>query len=189
MRKQCNTCGTSKPLTAFYRSKRGRFGRVAECKLCRVKRNRKRYEEKCEEIKEQARVYRKLNSNVLRMKRRGRYRKASSTVRKTMRECNKRWRDKNRARMADHCLKYLARRRTKTVEDVDRNEIYSRDRGYCYLCGKPIKRKDLELDHVRPLSRGGEHSRANVKATHRRCNRSKGNKLVSELKGRFCVRA
>ena len=37
-----------------------------------------------------------------------------------------------------------------------------------------------ELDHIVPLSRGGDHVRANVRLLCRLCNRLKGNKLDSE---------
>lgn len=46
---------------------------------------------------------------------------------------------------------------------------------YCYLCGKPIdKEKDFNLDHMVPLSRGGQNSPSNWRPTHKGCNSDKG---------------
>lgn len=61
----------------------------------------------------------------------------------------------------------------------------------CALCGKPIDYSlprghpmAYELDEKVPVSRGGSPiDPDNVQATHAICNRKKGNKLESELKG------
>lgn len=46
---------------------------------------------------------------------------------------------------------------------------------FCYLCGKIIqKEKEMSLDHVTPLSRGGSDDEYNWKATHKDCNWKKG---------------
>lgn len=37
---------------------------------------------------------------------------------------------------------------------------------------------DVTLDHIVPLSKGGEDSYDNTQATHYRCNKKKGNKHV-----------
>jgi 5-methylcytosine-specific restriction endonuclease McrA len=42
----------------------------------------------------------------------------------------------------------------------------------CYLCGKTLA-SPIEFDHVIPLARGGRHVLANIKPTHKRCNRVK----------------
>lgn len=60
----------------------------------------------------------------------------------------------------------------------------------CYLCHKPID-KDLRLpnkqaatiDHVIPLSRGGEHVWDNVRPAHAHCNYKKADKLLEEWNG------
>ncbi len=59
------------------------------------------------------------------------------------------------------------------VEDVDRTVVWKRDQGVCYLCGRAADPQQWDLDHVHPLSKGGEHSYANVAVTHPSCNRSK----------------
>jgi 5-methylcytosine-specific restriction endonuclease McrA len=34
--------------------------------------------------------------------------------------------------------------------------------------------REFEVDHVRPIAKGGRHSEDNLQLTHRRCNRKKG---------------
>lgn len=66
------------------------------------------------------------------------------------------------------------------VEDVDPLVVYERDRWRCHLCrkrvGKLIKYphpRSASLDHVVPLSQGGEHSYANTRLAHLVCNLKK----------------
>lgn len=52
----------------------------------------------------------------------------------------------------------------------------------CYLCGDSIT--DLskaEVDHVMPLSKGGEHTIENLSWTHERCNQLKQGDTLPEL--------
>lgn len=50
----------------------------------------------------------------------------------------------------------------------------------CYLCGEPLA-DPVEFDHVIPLARGGHHVLANIKPTHKRCNRRKHTSLPDEF--------
>jgi 5-methylcytosine-specific restriction endonuclease McrA len=60
----------------------------------------------------------------------------------------------------------------------------------CHLCHKPID-KDIRLpnkqaatiDHIIPLSRGGEHILENVRPAHASCNYNKADKLLEEMHG------
>jgi hypothetical protein len=72
-------------------------------------------------------------------------------------------------------------------EDFSRQEIFERDRWRCGLCGKRV-REDLDwpkhgapsIDHVIPLSRGGEHTRQNVQLAHLGCNWSKNGRVAGQ---------
>lgn len=66
-------------------------------------------------------------------------------------------------------------------------EIADRDGWRCGICDKRIPAsakwpdpRSLSLDHVIPVSEGGDHVRANVQAAHFRCNLSKGARAVGE---------
>lgn len=76
-----------------------------------------------------------------------------------------------------------AAKRSNYVEFVSPTVVFERDGYICQLCEESISRDatypDLmspSIDHVIPLSRGGEHSYANTQTAHLRCNISKGNR-------------
>jgi len=66
----------------------------------------------------------------------------------------------------------LANRR---VPDSLRAAVLVRDGGRCRKCRRPI---NLEMDHIVPLSKGGETEESNLQVLCRRCNRFKYKKLV-----------
>lgn len=67
------------------------------------------------------------------------------------------------------------------VEHVDPAIVYARADGRCGICSEPVARDAFEVDHIIPLSRGGEHSYANTQAAHRHCNRKKWASLPEEM--------
>ena len=71
------------------------------------------------------------------------------------------------------------------VESISTKKIGVRDGWHCYLCDLPIdpslkNRNPLmpSLDHVIPISKGGLHSKSNVRITHYRCNLEKNAKIL-----------
>lgn len=62
--------------------------------------------------------------------------------------------------------------------------------GVCCLCGQPLNLTvngnhpdGPTLEHVIPVSRGGSpDDPRNLSSSHRRCNVSRGNRLVSEMR-------
>lgn len=92
----------------------------------------------------------------------------------------------NYDRYRDSLLASAHRRHTRLkeqfVEDVSLDVLYRRDRGRCGVCRRkvpppPCKRGPLmpSIDHIVPISEGGEHSYANTRLAHYRCNLSRGN--------------
>ena len=66
-----------------------------------------------------------------------------------------------------------------------REDVYERDGWVCQLCGKPVDRGlewpdpfSASLDHVVPVSAGGEHSLLNCQLAHLRCNQAKGARVA-----------
>lgn len=62
------------------------------------------------------------------------------------------------------------RRGIAVVERFRRTEIYLRDGGRCGVCGREVEYAKATLDHIVPLSRGGYHTRSNVRIAHLDCN-------------------
>lgn len=64
------------------------------------------------------------------------------------------------------------------MERVYRSVLFRRDKGRCGLCGKKVDPANWHMDHIVPLSQGGEHSYANMQVAHPFCNVSKGARLI-----------
>lgn len=59
-----------------------------------------------------------------------------------------------------------------------RQNVFKRDHHTCQYCGK--QPRDLTIDHVMPLSRGGKDTWENTVAACTRCNRKKGARTPDE---------
>lgn len=99
-------------------------------------------------------------------------------------DCSKiRKRERNRA----NCRRRRALKLGAASEPYTLAEIAERDRFRCGLCRRKV---DMELpgpydmspsiDHIVPLSRGGDDTRANVQLAHWICNTRKGNRGGNE---------
>jgi 5-methylcytosine-specific restriction endonuclease McrA len=53
-------------------------------------------------------------------------------------------------------------------------------KGRCHYCGRPAAPKELTMDHVVPISRGGKSSKANVVPCCKECNNAKKQLLPIE---------
>jgi len=89
--------------------------------------------------------------------------------------------EKYRDMVLQQTQKRRAKQKDAFVEDVILSILYERDSGACGICEKPVDRSLLypahlssSIDHVLPISRGGEHSYANTQLAHLGCNISKG---------------
>lgn len=51
----------------------------------------------------------------------------------------------------------------------------------CYWCGISLKKVDVHIDHIYPLSKGGEHTISNLVCTCSTCNLKKNNKDPHEF--------
>lgn len=71
-----------------------------------------------------------------------------------------------------------------------RKKLYTKKRltgeEVCAYCGKKLTRQNATLDHVIPLSRGGDDSPRNLVWCCLKCNREKGSQLLSEWRNESC---
>lgn len=81
-----------------------------------------------------------------------------------------------------------ARLRRVKVEPVNPTKVFDRDGWRCHLCGRATPRKlrgtlkpnAPELDHIVPLSKGGEHSYRNTACACRECNHRKSDTVLGQ---------
>lgn len=78
-------------------------------------------------------------------------------------------------------LRYFVRVPYHRTVPLNRRAIFTRDQNTCQYCGRPAE----SIDHVHPRSRGGRHEWTNVVASCRRCNTTKGDRLLSECSHRL----
>ncbi|MGW3427928.1 HNH endonuclease [Streptomyces melanosporofaciens] len=67
-------------------------------------------------------------------------------------------------------------------------DVYERDQWTCGLCRQPVDPglawphpMSASVDHIVPLSRGGEHSMGNVQCAHLSCNARKCDQMIEEI--------
>ncbi len=108
-------------------------------------------------------------------------------VKKRKNEINKKYRQAHPEKGREKCRKRNALKREVYIEDVPELEIFERDNYICQICRKKVVLDKKwphplspTLDHIVPLSCGGEHSKKNVRIVHLKCNLSKGNRCLPE---------
>jgi len=65
---------------------------------------------------------------------------------------------------------------TDPVPDSLRYRVLKDSGGRCELCGATKKERPLDVDHIKPQSKGGKNVYENLQVLCSKCNRSKGNK-------------
>jgi 5-methylcytosine-specific restriction endonuclease McrA len=154
--KVCNECKEDKPLELFHRRKNGRYGRHSRCAEC---------------------VNAKINEYN-----RNKYRDNEEFRRKKL-ERTSSYKKNNPDKVRSWWRKYRTKKREAWVEDVYDELVYARCGWVCMLCGERVDPKitgemGKSLDHIIPISRGGEHSYANTQLAHLVCNKRKNDRLV-----------
>jgi 5-methylcytosine-specific restriction endonuclease McrA len=183
----CRTCEQMQPLDQFAKGQR-------ECRTCRSERNARYRAANADKEAERHRRYHAENRETLLPKfrmyqQRAYYRdperfragRRDSWRRMTAEQRQEFYRQNREARQV-HSDMRRARVIGTTVEPIRRAAIIDRDHRTCYLCGRDeLTDRQIHLDHVVPLSRGGTHTADNIRVACRRCNYRKANRLLSEL--------
>ena len=166
--KQCRKCKVDKSLECFGKYARSSDGLHYYCKECWKVINKSRYNR--EDAVERAVAWARAN-------------------RKRKRQHNK----KSAQAHPESRLRARIKRQYRIEigemdSDISLDRVYAQDEGLCKLCGQSVVRADASIDHIDPLSQGGEHVWTNVQLAHMTCNSRKGmkrptvtSKVVEEL--------
>ncbi|MCX7670457.1 MAG: HNH endonuclease, partial [Anaerolineae bacterium] len=65
---------------------------------------------------------------------------------------------------------------------LTKHRLFARDRHVCAYCGRQFAEADLTVEHIVPVSRGGQHVWTNVVTACRSCNTRKGNRTPEEAR-------
>ena len=189
--RECSTCGQLKLPQEYRRDRSKPTGCRAMCKACEYPR-----------LKPQIEAYQRTPAGKLAKKKRDKRRSRDLEVRRQRRVAydpakrraayaankeayqlrNRRWEQANR----DKRRAIGTRRKRLLAEAVQepyrRADIFERDSWVCQLCQEPVDPdlvapdpRSASIDHVVPLSLGGDDTPANVQTAHFGCNSAKGN--------------
>lgn len=151
--------------------------------------NMARYEENRERYLAAQKQYRTENLDAVRARDRAR---SAGDPRKIAR--SKAWREANPDRFRESLRRWYSENRdtypfssdprqrieyygtNAPVEDIKRRDVWLAHEGLCGICGSGVLFREMHLDHVIPLSKGGGHVWENVQPAHEFCNLSKKNR-------------
>lgn len=68
----------------------------------------------------------------------------------------------------------------KPISKSLRFEVFKRDKFTCQYCGRSIPDVVLEVDHIKPVAKGGDNDILNLVTACRDCNRGKGTRELSD---------
>lgn len=68
----------------------------------------------------------------------------------------------------------------KMLSKKTRFEVFKRDKFTCQYCGRMAPDVILEVDHMKPVVKGGENDILNLITSCRDCNRGKGKNLLTQ---------
>lgn len=182
--KTCNLCGNEYPATReyFYRDRSKLHSRCKKCFLAKQKEWREAHKEQ---------VAATWHNWYIRNKDRHteNCRKWESENPERVRELKNRYNEtpigqENRRKQSHH---RRVRKYGTNFEDFSGIDIFERDNWQCSICGGKVSPKlgwpdpmSSSLDHIIPLSRGGNHTRDNVCCSHLQCNVSKNRYSVEQ---------
>jgi 5-methylcytosine-specific restriction endonuclease McrA len=173
--KRCCRCGIVKDRGEFYKNKGRPDGIQTICKVCTKAQNRA-YKQQRPQFWREAPSFGKL-TDAQRQRRDERAREWRSQNPDRHRANVAGWRERNPLKARETLRKSEAKRRARKlarfVDDVDSLVVLEAYDGACGICGRDVDPMAFDVDHVVPLSVGGDHSYANTQPAHPSCNRRK----------------
>lgn len=201
---ECNVCYQIKPATMFGMDRQKPDGRRRTCRPCdKARRSQHRILNLANE-KARARKYRQTHlaetakkkqayqttgrGKILMLAASRRYFHTSPRAPLYRRRNQAKYRRTAHGRLMGRIR--CARRRARLLNcgtgltTIEWRAIIERQEYRCLYCREPFTRaQEPTMDHMIPLSRGGQHRADNIAAACRRCNSKKGTKTLNEFCG------
>ena len=191
--KTCSRCHTEKSLEEFSPSKQTKDGKFSYCKICctelgaiRYHANKEKYQEKhrkyyldhAEEIKPRQRangkIYYENNREECLEYSRNYYKDNKEQTIANGRE----WRRRNPERANAIRNRHRDAKRGASIVDLTYEQWEEIKKAWNYRCAYCDKKTKLTMDHLTPVSEGGNHTASNIVPACRSCNAKKGNKEI-----------
>lgn len=90
------------------------------------------------------------------------------------RELTRLWQRRNPDKKQESVTRRRVRQIGNGCEKYSRAAVIKRDNSRCHICGKLVKKTELTLDHLIPISQGGPDTFNNVSVAHKSCNSKRG---------------
>jgi 5-methylcytosine-specific restriction endonuclease McrA len=197
--KKCSKCGEVRHMDEFHVDKRTQTGRKSQCKFCVSKRMKEYTLAHAQENRDRAAAWRQANPERARKQNQELYlrdrqeriayqrewRKRNPghasqhyhANREQYREANRKWYQKNPKWSAEKGAKRRAQQEQNGVYVITERDLARLYASSCAACGST---ESIEIDHIIPINRGGQHSIGNLQPLCRSCNASKNDRLPVE---------
>lgn len=81
----------------------------------------------------------------------------------------------------EEIIEEIVKVKRKKFSSKERAKIYNKNKGKCAICGRFVSYDDFTIDHIIPLSRGGENKLTNLQCTCYVCNQIKHDILPEDF--------
>lgn len=195
--KSCKRCNTLKPLDDYRTRSGAKDGRRGVCRACeRSQTNERRQDPEVRARRNEANresYHRDLERSRERSRVNAAKHRSKPEAKKRIQEYNKSYNAANLDKFRGYEAEKRALKQQLPSEKFSHEEIFERDGWVCQICFESVPR-DLtdqyhplypNLDHIIPLKadvpldENPGHVRSNVQLTHRVCNVTKKNKILS----------
>jgi 5-methylcytosine-specific restriction endonuclease McrA len=186
--KTCPDCGQTKPFSSFHNNRKTKDKKATYCKICLNLRGKSYRLQNPERVKETNKTSKAKSADKARQTKklwREKNREAINAQKRAKRAANpehyRQLAKKQYAKSKESALNSAARRqaRIKSCKTfvITAKEIALLRASVCFYCGA---KDQIELDHVVPISRMGDHGIGNLVPACLPCNRSKGDLFITE---------
>jgi hypothetical protein len=183
--KTCTHCHIEKDISEFFRSKRTRDGYDDNCKKCNLSNNKRWRENNIEYTKKYGKIWRENNQDIVKRNHDNWYQNNKEHIK----EQTKIWCNSHKKERRLICINYWHKRRSHIDNTNEKQKITMPEwkhildlqNNTCATCGRKFTRKlKPTMDHIVPLSKGGEHTSANIQALCQSCNSSKNARICKQ---------
>jgi len=188
--KTCTSCKQLLDLEQFGKRAVHKDGLQYKCKQCMNQSNKNYRQDNKDQVNKTAAQWRKDNAEKIKHYGK-RYRDANAEKQYERRlkyrienaqrlsEYNEQYRKQNLDKAAQRSNARRAKKLANGVFKIFNREIKKIYSSPCFYCGS---KQEIHADHVIPISKGGRHTIGNLVPACRKCNQSKGSKLLIEWK-------
>jgi 5-methylcytosine-specific restriction endonuclease McrA len=188
--KQCSKCKELKPFDLFNVKTSMKDGYRSECRSCQAAVNKKNYDNNKDVILKRNKNWRLANPEYIAAEKQKWQKNNPDKVRVNSKRWQlknpnykknyqKNWQKTNPLKIAEYNMRrrvWLAGTQDFVITEKYLRKLKSQP---CNACGST---KNIHIDHVVPISRGGNNSEGNLQPLCATCNYSKNNKLWIEFK-------